>query len=438
MISLARFTTTCLHHFLLAVLFWQLKNFIKFIFPSFIMLSKRLSFRFLQRISRIEPNPIQYHTVRTPLSLRRSFISHSNDNTSLFSQAKAAWNGTKTTWYQIPVSLGIAYIAFYQLYKASKRESTPLPSVHVQVEGPLYIRLYASLPLRYLSQLWGQLNDIVLPVFLRIPVYKTYSWLFGCHLDEMVETDLTKFENLGQFFYREIRPEVRSIADTKSAALVSPADGKVLHCGKVVHDEIEQVKGVTYSLDALLGKNPANLNADESLPTSYIPSTGKSLFFCVIYLSPGDYHRYHSPTEWKIDLLRHFAGEMFSVSPWLVEKLRHLFALNERVSLLGHWQHGMFAMVPVAATNVGKIILNFAPKLFTNVPHEELHVPLGVAVEEELSESIGKPLRFNRGEEMGGFKLGSTIVMVFEAPDSFKFDIEGGQKIKLGEAIGQV
>ncbi|KAJ3319108.1 phosphatidylserine decarboxylase 1 [Boothiomyces sp. JEL0866] len=394
-------------------------------------LSKRITFRFLHRIARIEPSPVQsFHHVRTPLSLRRSFIS-SKGETTVFQQAKNAWNSTKTTWYPIPLSLGIAWIAVNHFYKISQREED---HNGIKVEGPLYLRLYASLPLRYLSQCWGYINDIVLPVWLRAPVYKTYSFVCGCNLDEMEETDLTKFENLGQFFYRTIKPDVRTIASKKDASLVSPADGRILHFGEVAHDEIEQVKGITYSLNALLGKNPQNKNAEGA---TYIPKKGNSLFFTVIYLAPGDYHRFHSPTEWHIELMRHFAGEMFSVSPSMVKQLRHLFSLNERVSLLGTWSHGLFSMVPVAATNVGKIILNFAPNLLTNVPHAELDRKLGEHIEELVNDN-GNKLTYKRGQEMGGFKLGSTVVLVFEAPKSFKFHIEGGQKIKLGEPIGLI
>jgi phosphatidylserine decarboxylase len=126
-----------------------------------------------------------------------------------------------------------------------------------------------------------------------------------------------------------------------------------LHFGRVQGDEIEQIKGVTYSLEALLGP--------DTKKDAYLPKKGNDLYFCVIYLAPGDYHRFHAPTEWSVNLWRHFVGEMFSVNPGLVGKLRHLFSLNERVSMIGTWQHGFFSMVPVAATNVGKIVLNFAP-----------------------------------------------------------------------------
>ncbi|KAJ3302371.1 phosphatidylserine decarboxylase 1 [Kappamyces sp. JEL0829] len=387
-------------------------------------------FRFLHRISRVEQvMPIgsfarlaqeSYHPVHTRLVLRRSFQTKEGPS-PIMQKLKQSWNGTRTSaWYPIPIALGVAWIALSHLYKLSQRPDDT-DAVHTKIEGPLYLRLYASLPLRYLSHCWGWINDLTLPPWLRKPVYLTYSYLCGCNLDEMLESDLAVFENLGQFFYRKIRPECRPIDTT--AAMVSPSDGKVLHYGIVQGtDEIEQVKGVSYSLSALLGPRD-----DNDLYSPIKP--GHTLYFCVIYLAPGDYHRFHSPTEWKMNLWRHFAGEMFSVNPGLVGKLKNLFTLNERVSMMGSWHWGFFGIVPVAATNVGKIVLNCAPNLLTNVPKKKLNRPLGSHIEEKILALDGSPLTFKRGEEMGGFKLGSTLVLVFEAPaDKGVFHVSPGDK----------
>lgn len=137
--------------------------------------------------------------------------------------------------------------------------------------------------------------------------------------------------------------------------------------GVVEDDRVEQIKGVTYSLDALLGYFP-----DKPIPEkghSYIPAAGRKLYSVVIYLAPGDYHRFHSPTEWNLKTIRHFAGdlkfncsgELFSVSPTMASSMSNLFVLNERVALIGDWQYGLFTMTPVGATNVGSVVINCAP-----------------------------------------------------------------------------
>jgi phosphatidylserine decarboxylase len=381
-----------------------------------------------------------------------------------------------------------------------------------------------------------------LPIWFRPYGFQFYAFVFGCNLDEIEHADLTHYASLGDFFYRKLKEGVRPV---DNAALVSPADGKVLHFGTIKDLRVEQVKGITYSLDALLGvemhipgtpsstatvvKLPpdhsvvddqefANVNGIEysldqllgtsepttpgsSTPTSDSPSSsplktdadhphptkhgeqidasveqegtvadtlaheasvafemgvrssfgdrrrstsgttvkeGNSLFFAVIYLAPGDYHRFHSPTAWVVEKRRHFMGELFSVSPYMAKRLENLFVLNERVALLGRWKYGFFGMVPVGATNVGSIKINFDTALRTNIRGRR--PPPGTYTEGIYTSAStvlhGQPLR--PGEEMGGFCLGSTIVLVFEAPKTFEFKVQAGQKVKVGQRLGDV
>ena len=122
----------------------------------------------------------------------------------------------------------------------------------------------------------------------------------------------------------------------------------------------------------------------------------------------------------------------------MARRIANLFVLNERVALLGRWKYGFFSMVPVGATNVGSILLNFDRDLRTNVRGRT--PPPGTFTEAVYANAStilrGQPLR--PGEEMGGFCLGSTIVLVFEAPKQFVFDVRAGQKIKVGQKLGDV
>jgi phosphatidylserine decarboxylase len=165
---------------------------------------------------------------------------------------------------------------------------------------------------------------------------------------------------------------------------------------------------------------------------------GNALYFTVIYLAPGDYHRFHSPTAWVVEKRRHFVGELFSVSPYMAKRLQNLFVLNERVALLGRWRYGFFGMVPVGATNVGSIKVNFDSALRTNVRGRP--PPPGTYTEAVYSAASpilhGQPL--TPAQDMGCFCLGSTIVLVFEAPKTFEFAIKAGQKVKVGNRLGDV
>lgn len=324
--------------------------------------------------------------------------------------------------------------------------------------------------------------------------------------------------------------------DPRAEALLSPSDGRILQFGQIEGNDIEQVKGMTYTIDALLGKNtpppsvndwpetpgtpPDNRFADERLlreqeefaqlnGISYTlpnllsggvkngrrgslkdqtvekdsaadvfdvsadlaigeqpwydvlhPEKKTALYYAVIYLAPGDYHRFHSPANWVAERRRHFAGELYSVSPYLQKTLPGLFTLNERVVLLGRWRWGFFGFVPVGATNVGSIKINFDRELRTNslmtdtaadraaeeaAARGEQYLGFSEATYASASPILhGHGIR--RGDEMGGFQLGSTIVLVFEAPTEKKneegersgwvWEVEKGQTVKMGQALG--
>jgi phosphatidylserine decarboxylase len=183
----------------------------------------------------------------------------------------------------------------------------------------------------------------------------------------MSANDLNEFKNLSEFFRRTLKPNARTI--DFDSCLASPCDGRILHFGKVENGYLEQVKGVNYSLRSFLGENnwpklsqqrPIQTTIDSNIDKEYERNILKdpinnSLFHCVIYLAPGDYHRFHTPTDWTILSRRHFPGELFSVNPKIVKWLKGLLSLNERVVYYGEWKYGFFSMTPVGATNVGSI-----------------------------------------------------------------------------------
>lgn len=178
--------------------------------------------------------------------------------------------------------------------------------------------------------------------------------------------DLTHYKNLSEFFRRKLKPDARII--DRTSPIISPCDGKILHFGKADKGYLEQVKGVNYSLKAFLGEYTLNkeskLNDKQEVETVINDAdyhnllkqkSDNELYHCIIYLAPGDYHRFHSPSDWSIFYRRHFPGELFSVNPSVARWLQGLFSLNERVVYYGEWKYGFFSMAPVGATNVGSI-----------------------------------------------------------------------------------
>ncbi|XP_067649742.1 phosphatidylserine decarboxylase proenzyme, mitochondrial-like isoform X2 [Haliotis asinina] len=308
-------------------------------------------------------------------------------------------------------------------------------SLHNQRKVNKTVTLYRKMPLKVISRLWGRFNDIHLPVFLRHPLLSIYVWMFGCNLSEAEIEDLKHYRNLGEFFRRRLKPNVRPIDEVH--VLTSPADGKILHHGKVENGLVEQVKGVTYSLRGFLGpawqrnRHGEDINhlSDEEYQNRLGVKPGHNLYHTIIYLAPGDYHRFHAPTKWNVQHRRHFPGELLSVSPGVARWVKGLFNFNERVVYSGTWEHGFFSMTAVGATNVGSIKIYCDEELTTNNSRKHPHGTY-------FDKSFSSPIPFDKGEMFGEFNLGSTIVLIFEAPNDFDFKIENSKKIKFGEAVG--
>ncbi|KAK7483379.1 hypothetical protein BaRGS_00025319 [Batillaria attramentaria] len=297
------------------------------------------------------------------------------------------------------------------------------------------VNLYRKMPLKAISRLWGRFNQMELPVFLRRPLLSLYIWMFGCKLDEAEIEDLRHYRNLGEFFRRQLKPHVRPIDDDHM--LTSPADGKILYYGQVDNGILEQVKGVTYSLRGFLGPqtwhgaqaSDINHMSDAEYQKQLGLHPDNELYHCIIYLAPGDYHRFHSPTHWTVNHRRHFPGELLSVNPGIARWIQGLFNFNERAVYTGKWEHGFFSMCAVGATNVGSIKIYCDEDLETNthVKHPE-HT--------YFDRAFPDPVDVPKGAMFGEFNLGSTIVLIFEAPRGFDFKIKEGQKIKFGEPLG--
>ncbi|XP_047425605.1 phosphatidylserine decarboxylase proenzyme, mitochondrial isoform X2 [Mugil cephalus] len=348
----------------------------------------------------------------------------------------------------LPILLltGGGYLGYQQYRRSGQHEAEAPPPLAT----PTQVALYRSFPTRFVSRAWGRLNRVDLPLWLRKPIFSLYIWTFGVNMQEAAVEDLHHYRNLGEFFRRRLKPAVRPVC--ASSCLISPADGKILHFGRVKNSEVEQVKGVTYSLENFLG--PQRRRSDDSSSSSFrdllLSSPGNDLFHVVVYLAPGDYHCFHSPTDWRVELRRHFPGALMSVNPGVARWVKELFCLNERVVLTGQWQHGFFSLTAVGATNVGSIRVYFDEELQTNAPryrkgsfHDHSYTAacnqlVKMAGERGVVSADGGGVALQKGDAVGEFNLGSTIVLLFEAPRDFRFNLQPGQRIRVGEGLGSL
>jgi len=339
---------------------------------------------------------------------------------------------TKVLDNPLPLGAGalvVGILQFRRIRDREKRKEIVDLEEKTSLAEPWQVTCYRSLPLRHVSRAWGFLNDLHLPGIIRRWVLGVYVRTFGCDLTEAENSDLDSYENLGQFFRRRLKEGVRVVDE--GDCLVSPCDGKVLHWGEVgLGGLVEQVKGITYKLEHFLGHSKDHSVALQSVTASKNPTSGTCLYQCVLYLAPGDYHCFHSPVDWQVTTRRHFPGELLSVSPGIVKRVQGLFSINERVAYLGRWQHGFFSLTAVGATNVGSVKVGLDPNLETNTRRWELDTFHQYVWEEGVE--------VKKGDYFGEFNLGSTIVLIFEAPDNFKFNFDvQGELVKMGKAIGE-
>lgn len=346
---------------------------------------------------------------------------------------------TKVLDNPLPLGVGALVVGILQLRRIKEREkrkelASETETIEPKLADPWQVTCYKSLPLRHVSRLWGAVNDLHLPPTVKRWVLGAYVRTFGCDLTEAENSDLDSYENLGQFFRRRLKEGVRVVEEGE--CLVSPCDGKVLHWGQVeCGGQVEQVKGVSYKLEHFLGQNkdPTGIALETvtavSQPSSDSASPPSCLYQCVLYLAPGDYHCFHSPVDWQVTTRRHFPGELLSVNPGIVQRIQGLFSLNERVAYIGSWKHGFFSMTAVGATNVGSVRVGFDPILATNTRKWEL---------DTFYQHVWKDgVEVKKGDYFGEFNLGSTIVLIFEAPENFNFSFKaGGEVVKMGRAIG--
>ncbi len=238
---------------------------------------------------------------------------------------------------------------------------------------------------------------------------------YGVNMDEAKVKNLNVFKSFNEFFTRELRPKARSITQ-EADGVACPADGAVSQSGLINDRIIFQAKGKSFSLFELLGGNTerAELFADGS--------------FTTIYLSPKDYHRLHMPLTGKLKEMVHIPGRLFSVNTATTRSVPRLFARNERVVAIFDTEAGPMALVLVGAIFVSSI---------ETVWHGVVTPPTVNSVQNW--QYMHKSIHLQKGEEMGRFNMGSTIIVLFgknkvEWTDELKADAV----VKLGEMIGKV
>ena len=248
---------------------------------------------------------------------------------------------------------------------------------------------------------WGSVTTWVIKRFVK---------RYNVNMSEAAHAEPAHYKSFNEFFTRPLKDGARPLA---SSAWICPVDGAISQCGAIERDQIFQAKGHHYSTRALVG-------GDAALAAQF--QNGQ---FATLYLSPRDYHRIHMPMAGKLLRMIHVPGDLFSVNPTTARGVPGLFARNERVVCEFETEKGPMVLVLVGATIVGSM---------ATVWHGQVNPPRPGTVREWRYES--QDVRLQKGEEMGRFLLGSTVVMLFpENSLRFPDDWLSTRPLQMGEAM---
>jgi phosphatidylserine decarboxylase len=261
-----------------------------------------------------------------------------------------------------------------------------------------------------LSRIIGVFAQREMPAPIVQAAINWYIRYFDVDVSEM-EHPTSHYKSFDAFFTRTLKAGIH-VVDKSPDVAVSPVDGRVLNFGRVSDGRINQVKGRSYKLEDLLASSK---QAARFARGHYV----------TIYLSPRDYHRIHSPVDGRITHFRYQPGRLYPVNQMGVQNVEKLFAVNERLITYLESDSGGFAVVKVGATNVGMITASYY-NIRTNAGKR-------TSYDQTFKHKIG----IARGEELGVFHLGSTVVLISEREEMRPVDLEDNQTLRMGQPLFQ-
>ena len=249
------------------------------------------------------------------------------------------------------------------------------------------------------------------------PLIAWFAARYRVDLQEAEHSHLENYASLNEFFTRRLKPEARPI-DGNERTLISPVDGFLTQFGSASGGELIQAKGLHYRLEALLGE-PAERVA--------VLMSGAC---ATLYLAPHQYHRVHLPLDGALQRTRYIPGKRFRVNSHSAAVVPGLFCRNERVVCWFETTAGPMAIVLVGALNVSSISTAWLGEIASGRAR---------VWEEAEASGQGSSRAFRRGEEIGRFNLGSTVVLILPPGKvAWRPGLAAGQAIRMGQALGSL
>ncbi|MEC9206196.1 MAG: archaetidylserine decarboxylase [Pseudomonadota bacterium] len=238
--------------------------------------------------------------------------------------------------------------------------------------------------------------------------------MFNVNMSECIKPLPDDYETFCDFFTRKLKNGIHKI-DNKKNSIISSCDGKILEFGKIKDNTIVQVKGKTTNINSLL-------NDDMNLSSKYQNGS-----YAVIYLAPHDYHRVHMPYHGKLTKTIHIPGRLYSVASHAVKCIKNLYIRNERLVCSFEENNLMFSVIFVGAINVSSIEVVWKGESSPPLPKKTIN-----------TDYRKKKIDLKKGQELGMFKTGSTVILLFNKKVELLDSLKKGKKIRVGSQIAKI
>ncbi|MGQ8820988.1 archaetidylserine decarboxylase [Bibersteinia trehalosi] len=256
---------------------------------------------------------------------------------------------------------------------------------------------------------WGAVTHFIIKLFAKV---------YNVNFTEAEKSSPSDYKSFNEFFIRPLKMGARPIVSGENV-LCLPADGRVSEVGRIEDNRLIQAKGHHFTLETLLAN-------DVELAEKF-----KDGDFITTYLSPRDYHRVHMPCDGILRKMIYVPGELFSVNPFLAEHVPNLFARNERLICVFETEFGTMVQILVGATVTASMSTVWAGVV--NPPRSS---EVKVYNYPDEGENV---IHLKKGEEMGAFRLGSTVINLFPKSRVVLAEhLQAGEVTRMGELLASV
>ena len=278
----------------------------------------------------------------------------------------------------------------------------------------LFIIFQYLVPQHLLSRLVGRIAECRVS-WVKNTFIQQFVRHFQVDMSEAQPTDTRQYPNFNSFFTRPLRPGARTLCEP--GYIASPADGAISQIGRIRSGRILQAKGQSYSTIELLGGDPT------------LAAQFDNGCFATIYLAPKDYHRVHMPCDGNLQQTVYVPGDLFSVNQTTAARVPRLFARNERLVSVFDTASGPMASVMVGAMIVAGIDTAWSGQ----------EAPIPRRIKTHRFDIPRDAVVLDRGQEMGRFKLGSTVILLFPR-DTVEWleALTPGSTVRMGQALARI